>query len=476
MATILQFAERLADGQDWTVSERAQLRDVGAQLDGVDVVFGKSEAGDPWCVVTDDSGEVLLHVARIDGDFVIHATHEDEIVQDEDLWSAAKRLLGDMLKERRGVLLAFPPEALGQTAVLAFLFAAAMRGEFDHWLPSSVSDAPPPAEPRGTTAQIPGSHTSEAQAAREAAATEAAGAPDPDAPDRGEVTREALRADAREAQTPAASHDAPMRGQGQAHAPAAAEAPAPTGAAPNTPTTAAQAGPATNRTEATGSQTGTASFSSGGGGDAGAGSTGGGDASAGGNDGVKTAGEPSNPQAPLTEFVEGGAGDDRIAMAGNIAATGGGGADTFVLTLPNASRGAPVLLGLVADFRAGEGDRLELTGKGVVVVDRAESDLLASVRTRLASGSASAAGDTPVMSGRHIGYDIDGDGQEDAYVLVTGGGVGWFAALRQAGGVVGDGAAMSGAATNIQGGEAVHAPISITAEAPHPPPGAEFLF
>lgn len=81
MGTILQFAERLVEDGDWTPAERSQLRDMGAQLGqtaaGLDLVFGKTEEGDPWCVVADDRSEVLLHVARIGGGFVVHAPRND---------------------------------------------------------------------------------------------------------------------------------------------------------------------------------------------------------------------------------------------------------------------------------------------------------------------------------------------------------------------------------------------------------------
>jgi hypothetical protein len=464
MATILQFAERLADGQDWTASERAQLRDVGAQLDGVDVVFGKSEMGDPWCVVTDDGGEVLLHVARIGGDFVVHATHDDKVVQGDDLWSAAKRLLGDMLKERRGVLLAFPPEALGQTAVLAFLFAVVMRGEFDHWIPTSRGEPPPPVEPHEQGSHDPDAPPASADPVRYADDTPRENA---DGNSRGEVNREAPRASAPDAQAPAIADDRPDPARGDEAPAADHHSPAPAQGQSRNPSPVqapAQPDPSANRGGAAGAgQTEMASFNSGGGGDAQTTST----------------SEPS-PQAPLTEFIEGGDGDDRIAMSGKVAASGGGGADTFVLTLPTAVHGAPVLLGVVADFHAAEGDKLELSGRAVVVVDRTETDLLSTVRTQPGAGAAmtvSAGSQTmPVMTGRHIGYDLDGDGREDAYVLVTDSGGTWFTNARPVGG--GDanpGDISSGAIGMVHGSEA-HAPIGITAEPFAPLPGKEFLF
>jgi hypothetical protein len=459
VATILQFAERLADGQDWTAAERAQLRDVGAQLAGVDVVFGKSDAGEPWCVVTDEGGEVMLHVARIGGDFVVHSAEEDEVVLDEDLWTAARRLLGDVLKDRRGVLVAFPPDMLGHTAVLAFLFAAALRGEFDHWIPREdfAADLPEDAHAPAATglpeaAQAPAEHHRRQPAAED----------DHDA-GQGAVTKEAAPAERADARAPASAHAATA--QKAEVAPAHLEAANDRGPAPPAPATT----PATARTE--GGQTISNAF---------AGANSGGTSGAGGSSssGEGAATTTDTPKAPLTEFVQGGDGDDRIQMHETTAATGGKGADAFVVTLPvvAAHGAAPQLMGVVGDFRIAEGDRIEVTGgRGTMVVDRDEADILAAIRPRPGSG------DAPVVAGRHMGWDTDGDGREDAYVLVTDKGGTWFTPAGR--GVVQDGPApmpspanvgsapvIEAAAGHVVAAEGPHAPIGLTVAA-HPPTG-----
>ncbi len=73
MATILPFpAPR---GGDWTASERAGLNELAARFAGeagIEVAFGRTDAGDPWCVVLDARDEVLVHIAREGRDFVAH--------------------------------------------------------------------------------------------------------------------------------------------------------------------------------------------------------------------------------------------------------------------------------------------------------------------------------------------------------------------------------------------------------------------
>lgn len=461
MATILQFAERLPEGQDWTAAERAQLRDVGSQLAGMDVVFGKTDDGAPWCVVTDDDGDVMLHVARIGGDFVVHSTAEDEVVEDSDLWRAARRLLGDVLKDRRGVLMAFPPEMLGQTAVLAFLFAAAMRGEFDHWLPHDEQ-----VDSEGEDGHAPGQSALPAAAEAPAESTARHANPEGPANDDGAVTKDAAPAEQAEARSPAPAHDAPRQ---TAEAPTHVDSHAPTEKtpAPPLPQVVGQATlPTVARTD--GGQTTSNAFTANGGDAAGASGIA--------QNTAQTTGEnTATHQAPLTAFVEGTDGDDRIQMSPATAAVGGKGADTFVFLLPtpvangSAHSAAPKLMGVVGDFHATEGDRIELTGgKAVMIVDREVDDLLATIRPHVGSG------DMPVIAGRHMGWDMDGDGREDAYVLLTPDGGPWFTAARAAsqGGVPIN--APMGELVSPHGPDAPHAPIGIIVIAfPHPTPGTE---
>ncbi|MDO9217087.1 MAG: hypothetical protein Q7U14_07425, partial [Lacisediminimonas sp.] len=130
MGAVLQFA-KIQTGDDWTPGERAQLREIWSQLtadmEELEVVFGKSELGDPWCVIGDESGEVMLHVARIAGEFVVHSTAADTVAEGFDLWNTVARLLGSSLRDRRGELLSFPSDSATTSAIALFLSIALAR-------------------------------------------------------------------------------------------------------------------------------------------------------------------------------------------------------------------------------------------------------------------------------------------------------------------------------------------------------------
>ena len=81
MSNVIAFAPRLNAGGGWTAAERARLSELADRLaaDGVkvEIVYGVTDEGDPWCVIKDDQEEVLIHVARINGQFVIHDASSD---------------------------------------------------------------------------------------------------------------------------------------------------------------------------------------------------------------------------------------------------------------------------------------------------------------------------------------------------------------------------------------------------------------
>jgi len=58
------------------------------------------------------------------------------------------------------------------------------------------------------------------------------------------------------------------------------------------------------------------------------------------------------------DTLDGGAGDDRIEVTGQVVAIGGAGADTFVIESPKTANDPNTVLGFIADFHPGEGDRL----------------------------------------------------------------------------------------------------------------------
>ncbi len=146
MSNIVPFTPGAPVG-DWTSGERARLSELAERLMArgarVEVAYGVSDAGDPWCVIQDERDEVLIHIARIDGEFVIHDAARDAVRRTDTLWSALKRLLGaaeatvvDLRKAQ--ALLAL---------VMATLFVEeALRG---HGSPLDVR--PPAPEPDGDT-------------------------------------------------------------------------------------------------------------------------------------------------------------------------------------------------------------------------------------------------------------------------------------------------------------------------------------
>lgn len=127
MATILAFPERRTG--DWTETERASLTDLAGRLAaqaGVNIVYGISDVGDPWCVVLDAHEEVLVHIARVNGTFVAHTLAGDAFAEARDLETAVEAILGSKWPEdREGTVVPFPPASRQAQVVTAVLIAAA---------------------------------------------------------------------------------------------------------------------------------------------------------------------------------------------------------------------------------------------------------------------------------------------------------------------------------------------------------------
>lgn len=132
MTNVVPFTPRLVARDGWTVSELGRLAELAERLSArgakVDVVYGSSDIGEPWCVITDGDDEVLIHVARIDGQFVIYDAAEDAVQEGESLWEAFDHLLGpDWRNEREDVVVALP---LRQAqAVIALVVAVGFIAE-----------------------------------------------------------------------------------------------------------------------------------------------------------------------------------------------------------------------------------------------------------------------------------------------------------------------------------------------------------
>ena len=65
----------LANERCWSYLERCELDRVGAKCERypqLELEGGHTDEGDPWCVVCNQEDEgVILHIARIDGRYVI---------------------------------------------------------------------------------------------------------------------------------------------------------------------------------------------------------------------------------------------------------------------------------------------------------------------------------------------------------------------------------------------------------------------
>jgi hypothetical protein len=408
MDNVVPFAPRPSAGGGWTAAERARLSEMADRLaaDGakVEVVYGVTDEGDPWCVIKDDQEEVLIHVARINGQFVIHDASADAIQEGETLWAACDRLLGGDWREARDDVVV----SLSARQVQTFI-ALVVAATFIHEVDDAEAATPAPA---------PNAEPVEAAAAIAAAGTAQASSED--------VQRQDMLAP----QNHVPSEDAPSAG--------ATSEPSTDEQAPQAPATTPEASPAvvsaleTQATDIDDAPAAIAAENHAGqviGGGAGDDTLTGGDGddtlSGGAGDDSLMGGAGADQlyggegddtldggTAPEGQFdiLDGGAGDDQIHLSSTTIAIGGAGADNFVL----AARPAPDgLYGVVFDFTAREGDRFSFQGKNVAVISRTEQP---DVMEGLANGQNFFTG--PPTPGERVGVDTDGDGREDGYVLV----------------------------------------------------------
>jgi hypothetical protein len=104
MGQVLELKQKIT--ADWTVVERLQLDTLVSCLPArlaQEVEFGVSDVGDPWCAVLNEDGEVVLHVARIDGRFFVHSTIEPFVAEARDLPTAVTPFVGEGFLQNRHV-------------------------------------------------------------------------------------------------------------------------------------------------------------------------------------------------------------------------------------------------------------------------------------------------------------------------------------------------------------------------------------
>lgn len=346
MGQVVPFIARVRDSGEWTAGERARLEEVADRLAAggvhVEVIFGATDEGDPWCVVTDGSGDVLIHVARIDGRFVVHSAVDDAVNEGADLHAALRDRLDvteAAMAPQSATILPFGLTARQGQTFLALVAAAAFfyetsgvagtaeAAELPPELPSEP--APPPPEDETPTQErelaTQGATLQQPANAPHAAAILVAPAPEPPqaaAPREAEPTPlVASRPVDSPAETPTAKTEAVM-------------------AAPQ-----AEPPPAVIRgTDGDDRITGTAADEHIIGGA--------------GNDTLRGGGGH--------DLLEGGAGDDQIELTSGTVAIGGAGADTFVVEAPVQLGHANTLLGVVLDFSVLDGDKLT-TANGRII-------------------------------------------------------------------------------------------------------------
>jgi hypothetical protein len=391
MGDVLPFTGRFFAVRDWTSAERAQIQVLAKQLKaqavGVEIVYGASDAGDPWCVIKDGQENVLMHVARIGGAVVIHDMIADLIREGRDLWFALGRMLGDEdaasnepgvvdheLDHRNAqfLLAIVVGAAFGLDPASVFDPQAALEGlDFPDGLAEALRPAVAPSDPAAPAPQD--------RADRDPAA--------PASPERAAV--QPHTGDARAQAEPMEGHAANV-GDGADQAPEVE-------IQGDEPDEAAVGGPMVAGTAGADTLEGTpaAEVIRGGPGD----------------DVLSGGGAPTGQ----VDLLDGGSGDDEISVDGSVVAEGGSGADTFVVAPPSRTGDATTNLGVIVDFDEAAGDVLrfdtihKVTITSITPVDNVLAD---------AAGASTLTSVRPV-AGDRIGVDLNGDGVEDGFVLVA---------------------------------------------------------
>lgn len=106
LGDVIHITRTIARNGDWTDQEKGELlrlmHGLAAQNLLPETARGVSDAGDPWFVVSHPTtGEVLAHVARIAGRFVVHHMAEDLVLEGENLRELMLQVLGDPPDTRR---------------------------------------------------------------------------------------------------------------------------------------------------------------------------------------------------------------------------------------------------------------------------------------------------------------------------------------------------------------------------------------
>jgi hypothetical protein len=416
MTNVFPFTPRASAGGGWTAAERARLAELAERLSAaegvkVEAVYGVSDEGDPWCVIKDENEEVLVHVARIDGQFVIHDAAADAVQEGDSLWTACDRLLGEAWRDPRDQVVV-PLTARQAQSVIALALAIAFIHDVQQAEAAANAEAAPHIE--AATADL--AALAADPAAGDEARHELLGARPDDAPD---ATAPAHAASANEDRAPAEPPPpASLEEEASPDLGEAADAPEASAAIP-AHLSAQDSEPVKLMVGTDGADTiqggaghdeihagaGDDSVSGGGGADTLHGGAG--------NDTLDGGGA----QPGQFDVLDGGDGNDQLHLGADVIAIGGKGADTFVI--PD-HPGPDGFLGVVVDFSAGDGDRL-MFGDGRRVVETGRTEL---VNATDVPGFGPATTNTAVpgggqgFTGAQVWVDLDGDGVADGHVFL----------------------------------------------------------
>lgn len=381
MGAIFSFANWVRDSGQWTASERDRLEALTGQFpgggEGLQVVFGAADDGAPWCAVMNEDGEVLLHVARVANQFLVHVTADDVVSRGPNLREALGRWLSPE-PERRGVVLPFGKIHGGLDALILLAIVTLLEDELHHLAPPMAEGGSwPDADPLVVN---PISHLVSVVAAMASAKIAPAGGHETDPPAVVATTLTPAQADI-------ADHAA--QGSGPAVATEAAGTPQPTKSdiLAGVPAETHAEAPAPRETEAPNSAHGVVLI--GGPGE---------DHLVGGSGNDVLIGGGGH------DILDGGAGDDWLVLTAETFAYGGSGADTFVISAPDVLDRPDTLLGTIFDFSAKEGDRLMTADGELIILSRSDG---------LTAGTSS-----EDRSDQRVDVDVNGDGGVDGYVLL----------------------------------------------------------
>jgi hypothetical protein len=384
VGAILSLANWIRDSGQWTATERDRLEALTEHFPGganLEVVFGASDDGAPWCAVVNEDGDVLVHVARLADQFLVHVIGEDVVARGDNLREALGRWLSPGL-QAPGVVVPFARQQNGLDVMILMAFATLVEEALRHHMPQETEggswlSTDHPVTGTRTQAKLP--PPIQAEAAPHDTSHGSAG-DDPGRSVAAALTSPLVLAAAVAPPAPTSQADAPAAAPQIVQAPQTVEH-APDGARHDAHLKLAM------------------QIIRGGDGD---------DLLVGGSGAEHLIGGAGNDVligGGGRDILDGGAGDDWIVLASEARAYGGSGADTFVISAPAVMDKADTLLGEIMDFSAKEGDRV-MTAHGEIVVLPRWDD----------------APDTrpPPERGAHkVEVDVDGNGRVDGYVLIT---------------------------------------------------------